>query len=118
METSLLNKELLSLILPEGILSYFDLSDLEKSEGKIVISLREKSIPPKELEGEEIQSRGFHGSRLVEDFPIRGNVVHLKIYRRRWSVKGSDHKVSRNWSLVAEGTRMTKEFADFLKELA
>jgi transposase len=50
----------------------------------------------------------------VQDFPIRGKGVYLFIRRRRWVDK--EGKIyQRNWELVAQGTRMTKEFAAFLK---
>ncbi|MDB0602707.1 hypothetical protein V3A08_13800 [Tenacibaculum maritimum] len=44
-------------------------------------------------------SHGFHKEIMVEDFPLRGKVVY------------------RNWNLIAQGTRMTVEFAVFLKVL-
>ena len=54
---------------------------------------------------------------MVEDFPLRGKVVLLHIKRRRWLNKTSNKVVYRNWNLVAQGTRMTVEFAVFLKAL-
>ena len=55
--------------------------------------------------------------QLVYTFPIRGKKLFLNIRRRRWIVKDDGRYVSRNWKLVAEGSRMTHEFASFLKEL-
>ena len=44
-------------------------------------------------------------------------MVFLNIRRRRWVLKDENRYVSRNWKLVAQGSRMTQEFASFLKEL-
>ena len=44
--------------------------------------------------------------------------VLLKLSRRRrWLLKKHNEYISRNWRMVAEGTRMTQDFASFLKEL-
>jgi hypothetical protein len=53
----------------------------------------------------------------VQDFPTRGKNVYLQITRRRWFNKTTSKVVTRDWSLVAKGTRMTSEFAAFLKEI-
>ena len=54
---------------------------------------------------------------IVQDFPLRGKKVFLNIRRRRWLLKKHNEYISRNWRMVAEGTRMTQDFASFLKEL-
>ncbi|MEC4115325.1 transposase, partial [Myroides pelagicus] len=40
---------------------------------------------------------------------------HVK--RRRWLDKTTRELVQRDWNLVAKGTRLTNEFASFLKEI-
>ena len=59
-------------------------------------------------------------ARYIEDFPIRDMLVKLKVRRRRWEVTLEDKKkkVSRNWELLAQGTRMSAEYAAFLKEIS
>ena len=53
---------------------------------------------------------------IVQDFPLRGKKVFLNIGRRRWLLKKQiTEYISRNWRMVAEGTRMTKDFASFFK---
>ncbi len=49
---------------------------------------------------------------------MRGNEVFLHIKRRRWLNLDSGQVVYRNWELVAKGTRITKDFADFLKAVS
>ena len=53
----------------------------------------------------------------VQDFPIRGKNVYLYITRRRWFDPETNKVITRDWNLVAKGTRITSEFATFLKEI-
>ncbi len=114
--SSTLNLDLLQLFLPEGLLDYFDITDFQKVGESITIYIKERNIPPLEYKDRNPCPRGFMEPRLVEDFPIRGMIVKLSIERRRWSIDDSDIKVSRDWELIAKGTKMTSEFATFLKE--
>ncbi|WP_221932553.1 hypothetical protein [Carboxylicivirga sp. M1479] len=58
--------------------------------------------------------------RLINDCPIRSMLVTLSVKRRRWDVEidGQMKKVSRNWDIVAQGTRMSTEYAVFFKEIS
>ena len=60
----------------------------------------------------------FFPEATVQDFPIRGKNVFLHIIRRRWINESSKKVVIRDWQLVAKGTRITSEFAAFLKEIS
>ena len=61
------------------------------------------------------ESKGFT-EITIQDFPIRGKAVYLKIKRRRWRHKERPHEIIRNdFSFVAEGSGFTKELSDFLK---
>ncbi len=90
------------LLLPEGTLDYFIISDVKESASEIVIYLEEKNEVPKEYAGMKVESKGF---------------LFLNVRRRRWVVKDENRYVSRDWKLIAGGSRMTHEFASFLKEL-
>ena len=79
--------------------------------------LEEKNEVPKEYAGMKVESKGFYEPVVVQDFPIRGKKLFLNVRRRRWVVKDENRYVSRDWKLVAGGSRMTHEFASFLKEL-
>lgn len=105
------------LLLPEGTLDYFIISDVKESSSEIVIYLEEKNEIPGEYSGVKVESKGFYAPVVVQDFPVRGKALFLNIRRRRWVVKEDGRYVSRNWKPVAEGSRMTHEFASFLKEL-
>ena len=105
------------LLLPEGTLDYFDLVDVKESVNEVVIYLEEKNIVPEKYTDQDIESKGFYDPVIVQDFPLRGKKVFLNIRRRRWILKKHNEYFSRNWRMVAEGTRMTQDFAFFLKEL-
>lgn len=104
------------LLLPEGTLDYFNISDVKESSSEIVIYLEEKNELPGEYSTVKVESKGFYDPVVVRDFPIRGKNLFLNI-RAPVDLKDEGRYVSRNWKLVAEGSRMTHEFASFLKEL-
>lgn len=105
------------LLLPEGILEYFEVASIDKTADSYTISLVEKHLQPGEFSGQRLISHGFHNEATIKDFPLRGKACYLKVKRRRWVNEDNNNVISRDWELVAKGTRMTKEFATFLKEL-
>lgn len=107
----------LSLFLPSGILDYFSLVSGISQETCFILYLEEKSSIPSELSHLCLHSKGFLPEIEVQDFPIRGKAVYLRIKRRRWEDPVTGQIYSRDWSLVATGTRITAEFGAFLKEL-
>ncbi|WP_449374872.1 ISAon1 family transposase N-terminal region protein [Brumimicrobium aurantiacum] len=74
-------------------------------------------MQPKEFSDLSLVSKGFHKEVVIQDFPLRGKLVYLHVKRRRWTDKASGKVVQRDWNVVAKGTRMTVEFASFLKEI-
>ena len=109
--------ELLKLLLPEIIVNYFELTSYKKTEEKLHLYLKEISSVPKEYRQNKLSSKGFFDEITVQDFPIRGHQVYLHITRRRWINEDTGKVVFRDWNLVADGTRVTQEFASFLKEI-
>jgi hypothetical protein len=115
------NEEWLSLarvVLPEGILEYFSISNIVQSGETLKVYLNEKNTFPEEYQKDKLSSKGFYDEITVQDFPIRGKEVYLHIKRRRWLNETTGNVVMRNWDLVAKGTRMTKDFAAFLKVIS
>ena len=106
---------LLQLLLPEGVLEYFTVTNIHQDPKEIWIYLEELNITPVEYANDKLTSKGFMEESSIQDFPIRGKAVHLFVKRRRWFNTTTGEYVTRNWDMVAEGTRMTKEFATFLK---
>jgi hypothetical protein len=109
--------DLTSLVLPPGILDYFTVSSGKESIDSISIHLEELNNPPLEHTSGKVLSKGFYDEVKVQDFPLRGKAVFLYVKRRRWFDESSGKYVWRDWDLVAKGTRMTQEFASFLKAL-
>lgn len=110
--------ELLKLLLPDFLVEHFDISNVDDIEGILHIDFEEKNIIPEEFSHRPYQSNGFHSAIIVEDFPLRGKQVLLHVKRRRWIDKTTGEILQRNWSLIAKGTRMTHDFAEFLKKIS
>ena len=110
--------DIIKLLLPEVLINYFELT-AHKIEGEeLHFYFKEKNEPPKKYSSVKLSSKGFYPEATIQDFPIRGKQVYLHITRRRWLNEDTIQVVSRNWNLVAQGTRMTNEFATFLKEIS
>jgi hypothetical protein len=110
--------DLLKLILPEFLINHFDLVKNTKNGEVMHLYFEERNTVLKEQTSRELIAHGFHKEVTIQDFPLRGNTVYLHVKRRRWLDKTTGEVVQRDWNLVAQGTRMTAEFADFLKEIS
>ena len=109
--------DLLKLLLPEIIVDYFELTSYKKGDEILHLYLREINSTPKEYRDSKLRSKGFFEEITVQDFPIRGHQVYLHITSRRWLQEDTGKIVFRDWNLIADGTRVTQEFASFLKEI-
>ncbi len=110
-------KNVLSLFLPEGLLDYFDITEASDMGSYYMLCLLEKNIVPEEYADLPLVSKGFHEPVTITDFPVRDRTVYLRVTRRRWKDKVTGKSYSRDWNLVAHGTRITAEFGAFLKSL-
>ncbi|TYP96378.1 hypothetical protein BC792_10686 [Sphingobacterium allocomposti] len=108
-------RRLLALLMPEGLLDYFDIMEVVQQDKELHIHLDEKNIVPSGYENSKLESKGFMPVSEIKDFPIRGQKVTLHIRRRRWTVLDTQKIITRDWNLVREGARMTTEFGLFLK---
>ena len=106
---------LVKLLLPQGILEFFELTNVTQSPTGLNIFLEEKNIIPIEYKDQKLESKGFLPEVSIQDFPIRGQKVALCIKRRRWELKQTGEIITRDWDLVRKGARMTTEFGLFLK---
>jgi hypothetical protein len=109
---------LVELFLPEFILKYFKLNEVRKEQDIFHLQLEEVNTVPENFSSEQIQSKGFFPTITIQDFPIRGHKVYMHIKRRRWLRVSTGEVIYRDWSVVAPGTRITNEFAAFLKEIS
>ena len=106
-----------NLLLPEVLVSYFELINHQVKGEDLHFYFTENNNIPEDFKGTKVHSKGFFPEATVQDFPIRGKNVYLHITRRRWLNQTTGKVVTRDWGLVAKGTRMTSEFATFLKEI-
>lgn len=109
--------KLLELVLPEGVKTYFELKSHKVDADNIHLYLEELNGIPHEFTGQKLESKGFHSEITFQDFPLRGKEVFMHVKRRRWLNHDTGKVVSRDWSVVAAGTRISKEFAAFLKQI-
>ena len=107
-------KKLLDLTLLREILNSFKVENITSTSNQIDIYLDEKNIPPAEYSGQGVLSKGFTVPTSIQDFPLRGRAVYLHVRRRKWQLPSGD-VVSNKFSLAADGTRYSREFASFLK---
>lgn len=119
-------KILASYLLPKGILEYFDVTDVNEDHTGIIeetgdervllhIYLDEKDA--REEGSHALKPNGFTESRQVNDFPIRDHKVVLHVRRRRWLTADGRNVVLDRYSLLADNTSYSKEFADVLKKI-
>ena len=113
-------KLLVSYILPKEISESFDLVDVKidklssNKHEMLHLFLDEKATPPDNRT--DLTPNGFYPESNVLDFPIREYTTVLHVRRRRW--KDAEGKsVHKDWKLAATGTRISPEFAAFLKEV-
>jgi hypothetical protein len=109
---------LVDLVLPPEVKTYFRLTSHKSDEESLHLYLEELNNIPEEYLGQQLESKGFYEESTLQDFPIRGRNVFLHVKRRRWMNHSTGKVVQRNWKLVAKGTRITKDFAAFLKEVS
>jgi hypothetical protein len=108
-------KELLRYVLPQEIVDFFDLVDIQEQEEILHLYLDECKVVPEEYQSLSLLPNGFYAASTLKDFPLRDKKVILHFRRRRW-VDEQGKSYSRGWDLAAEGTRYSKEFASFLKD--
>jgi hypothetical protein len=109
--------DLLKIMLPDFLVDHFEVVSTTDTEEIYHLYFEKKANPSKEFDTVELVSKVFLDEITIQDFPLRGKFVYLHIKRRRWTNKPNGEIVKRNWNLVAKGTRMTHEFAAFLKEI-
>lgn len=108
--------------MPQDLLQHFtitqflELGDVSSKQVYFEIFLEEKNEILAAVDSTQYESKGLT-EITIQDFPIRGKAVYLKIKRRRWRHKKEPNKIIRNdLSFIAEGSGFTKELSDFLKD--
>jgi len=115
-----LQTELLLMFVPEDILAHFVLQRIIKKSSSYTVELDEKADrTPVELKGKIAVLDGYLNIIELQSFPIQAKKCYLRLRRRRWKEQGTDGKQSywNDYDFAAEGTKATKAFGDFLKEI-
>ncbi len=114
-------KSIASLVFPSELLDHFEVVKMEEcfngDEKSVIFYLEELDKLNNMEKGHEYEKNGFYEASQIRDFPLRDRKVTLSVKRRRWIDKTTGKSVSNDYKLVAEGTRHSKEFAAFLKEV-
>jgi len=98
------------------IVEFQTLCRIETKEEYWVIEFEEKNDLPPGYSNLEYESKGFMESKLIQDFPLRGKAVYLRVKKRRWRHKKNGKIIKRDFSFIADGSKFTQELSDFLKD--
>jgi len=98
------------------LVHYHKLGNVSEKTMELELHLDEKNNLPPGYLSSNYESKGFLPSSRVQDFPIRGQAVYLVIRRRRWRHKETKKEIRNDYSFIAEGSKITQELSDFLKE--
>lgn len=109
--------ELAECLLPEDMVEFFEVVQVEKTKETLDVTLEERDNGVEGYQMDQLRPNGFYDESVIRDYPVRGRKMSFHVKRRRWVDKETGKSVSRQWNLVAEGTRFSKEFAAFLKDM-
>jgi len=107
---------------PSELMEYFKISSfqilglVETRTEYWEIEFVENNVIPEGFTSSDYESKGFMESNLIQDFPIRGRAVFLRIKKRRWRNKVTGEVIKRDFSFIADGSKFTKDLSDFLKD--
>jgi len=107
-----------TMLVPEHILTHFDIWDARESKTRWIIEMREKEgFIPKELSGcDDIVLDGFCNPLEAISHSFVCKPVYLRLFRRRYKRSKSDLHFSNEYDVTLKGVRMVPEMGFFLKE--
>lgn len=103
-------------------MEYFDITNFEtlcnikSKEEYWLLDFEEKNEIPNGYDSKLFESKGFMDSKIIQDFPLRGKAVYLRVRKRRWRDKQTGTIIKRDFSFIADGSKFTKDLSDFLKD--
>jgi hypothetical protein len=110
--------DIAKLLLTEILAHYFKLTKHELKQGELHFYFTELNSIPDEFKEVKLCSIVFFPETTVQDFPIKNKNIYLHIIRRRWLNESSKIVITIHCQLIAKGTRITSEFATFLKQIS
>lgn len=120
METT--DLKLLHQLFPSELMGCFLITDFQTlcnvtaKQEYLLIEFEEKNELPGGYSSLDYESKGFMESKLIQDFPLRGKAVFLRIKKRRWRHKNTGAVIKRDFSFIADGSKFTRELSNFLKD--
>jgi len=119
MESKNLLLELSKVFFPLEIIDNFELTEINNYPDYIEIRFNELSeLVPEELSGKGgVIKDGFLNPIELQTFPAKGKPLYLKLYRRRWKIRGEQESYWNNYQFNPYGIKATKRFAGFIKKL-
>lgn len=115
----------LSLLLPEGILEWFEATKIEEKPNDKAKDELEKRLYPKVLhvylderlteEASEkgLKPNGYTEATTVNDYPVRNRKLMLHVRRRRYQDRTGKNVLLNRYKASEDGTRMTVEYGIF-----
>lgn len=109
-------------LFPSELMEYFEiiffqtLCNTKTKKEYYIIEFKEKNELPNGYDSSEYESKGFMESKLIQDFPLRGKQVYLRVTTRRWRHKVTGAIIKRDFTFISEGSKFTQELSDFLKD--
>ena len=113
---------MLTQLFPSELVEYFTITHFEVlfdealKQEYLVIEFEEKNELPEGYSASQYESKGFMESKRIQDFPLRGKPVFLKVRKRRWRHKETGEVIKRDFTFMADGSKFTLELSDFLKD--
>ena len=110
----------LRYVFPEELLRYFDIvesgihTDKPTGEDYLEVVFEEKNTLPDGYSKEEYESKGFFDKR-VQDFPLRGKAVFLKVRRRRWRHKRDRRRAHQGLYIFSRRHQVYRRVGGFFK---
>lgn len=117
-----MNIDLLGQLFPSELIEYFTITNVETcfdedlKQEHLVVDFEEKNVLPDGCSALDYESKGFMESKRIQDFPLRGKPVFLRIRKRRWRHRETGEVVKRDFTFMADGSKFTRELSDFLKD--
>lgn len=110
------------MIFPSELVEYFAITDYQElcsvadKLEYIIVDFKERNDLPNGYSFDDYETKDFMSSKLIQDFPIRGKGVYLRVVKRRWRHKQTGAIIKRDYSFMAEGSKFTAELSAFLKD--
>lgn len=105
---------MLKQFFPSELMDYFIITSFQ-TLGSVVlkeeywlIDFEENNDIPNGYSSDDYESKSFMESKHMQDFPLRGKAVYLRIKKRRWRHKQIEAIIKRDFSFIADGSKFTR----------